>query len=134
MKKKINFISIFKGFKEKITLDTKFYLFTGVIPLVGISFLFYNIYKYNLYSFWKKEIYSIQEEKQIAKKLFPVLKYKNIEKFYDERSKEYKLIQEVYKNIVNHLKINLKVEVYVIKSDLVFFNILPNGSLFISDV
>jgi hypothetical protein len=135
MKKKINYLSLFKTFKEKITHETKFYLFTRIIPVVGVSYLVYNIYKYNFFSLlWKEHIYSIAEEKQIAKKIFPLLKYKNIENLYDEKSQEYKTIYDTYKRIVSHMKINLKVEVYVIKSDLIYLNLLPNGPLFISDV
>jgi hypothetical protein len=135
MNKKINYLSHFKNLKEKITNEAKFYLFTRIIPVVGVSYIFYNIYKYNIFTLlWKPHIYSIAEEKQISKKIFPLLKYRNIENLYDDNSPEYITIFETYKRIVSHMKINLKVEVYVIKSDLVYFNIIPNGPLFISDV
>lgn len=134
MKKRINPISIFKSYKNKIFHETKFYVLTGIIPVFGFCYMFYNIYTYKLYNIWKENIFTINEEKQIAKKIYPVLKYKNIEKIYNENSDEHQYILSIYKKIITYLKFNMKSEVFLIKSDLLFLNILSTGSLFISDV
>jgi hypothetical protein len=134
MKKKFNVINVFRLYKENATLNVKFYFLTKLIPVAGISYVLYNCYTYNFFNFWKTNIFSVQEEKQIAKKIYPILKYKNIENIYDDKTEEYKIINDVYKSIIKHLKINLKNEIFLIKSDLNFLYLLSNGSLFISDV
>ena len=77
---------------------------------------------------------SLSEEKQIAKKLYPLIKFRYVDRTYDENTNEYKLISRLYKIIVDTFKFNLKTEVFVIKSDLLSLFMLPTGSMFISDV
>lgn len=134
MKKKFNISNLFKIYKENVTFNLKFYFLTKLVPFAGISYVLYNCYTYNFFSFWKTHVFSVQEEKQISKKIFPLLKYKNIENIYDDKSSEHKVINDIYKSIIKHMKINLKHEIFLIKSDLNFLYLLSNGSLFISDV
>jgi hypothetical protein len=134
MKKKINVISIFRNFKDSFSNNLKYVFFTRILPFTLTSYFLYEIYTYKLYSLlFKDKIFTVQEEKQIAKKLFPILKYKNIEKLYSTESVESKRISYIYTSLINYLKMNLKSETFVIKSDLIYLHILHNGSLFISD-
>lgn len=135
---KTNFWSNFKSIKDKYTNEFSFNLITKVLPISLISFVSYYVYRYELYNMFRKEkrifTFTKAEEKQIAKKLGMLLKYKNIEKLYEEKDKEVVLTSRIYSLILSTLKLNYKKEVYVIKSDLIFLNVLSTGSLFVSDV
>jgi hypothetical protein len=136
--KKFNFFNIFKNVKERVKKEAKFILFTKILPVVLVSYGLYNIKKYQLYKIFspntRETTFTKAEEKQIAKKLWMILKYKNIEKIYEEDTLEHKLIHNIYTFLINNLKLNFKQEVFVIGTDLTFLTILPTGSLFISDV
>jgi hypothetical protein len=129
----MNIITHFRKFKDNIFSNTKFYILTMVVPISGLVFSFHKIYKYKLYNFTRDSVFSSYEEKQIAKKLYPIIKYKNIEKTYESDTQEVELLSKLYANYISYLKLNLKSEIVLIKSDLIFLYILSTGSAFISD-
>jgi len=131
--KNFNPINIFNKTKEKLKGQIKLTFFTKIIPIGVFTYFVYNIYKYKLYSF-KDCCFELSQEKQIAKKLYPILKYKFIENYYDEDHPEVLFIKSVYEILIKLFKLNLKSEVFLIKSDLQFIYILPTGTLFITDV
>lgn len=130
--KKINVLGILKKSKDNILQEFKYHFFTKFVPAFLLSYGLYNVYKYKLYKF-HKFIFTISEEKLISKKIYPILKFKNIENLYDEESREHEIVSMFYKILIKYLQLNLKDETFVIKSDLMFLNILSTGSLFISD-
>jgi hypothetical protein len=130
--KNFNVFQYFKKFKEKVKFELK-YLIWRIVPITGFSIAVYHIYNYKLYKF-NDYVLSLSEEKQIAKKLYPLIKFRYVDRTYDENTNEYKLISRLYKIIVDTFKFNLKTEVFVIKSDLLSLFMLPTGSMFISDV
>lgn len=131
--KNFNLLNYFKVIKAKVKNEIKFTLFTKIIPIGFVFYAAYNIYKYKLYSF-KEFCFELSEEKQISKKIYPLLKYKYIENFYDEQNNDVILIKSIYENLIALFKLNLKPEIFLVKSDLQFFFTLPSGTLFISDV
>jgi hypothetical protein len=131
--KNFNPLNFLSKIKDRFKSEIKFTLFTKIVPLGIIIYISYNIYKYKLYSF-KDCCFELAEEKQIGKKLYPILKYKFIENYYEEDNPEVTFIKSIYETLVKIFKLNLKAEVFLIKSDLQFFYILPTGSLFITDV
>ena len=131
----MNVLSQLKILKEKFTHNTKFMLLTGILPIAGLIYFTHTIYKYKIYKFYLgQNIFSNFEEKQIGKKLYPILKYKNIENFYEKNSSENETISRLYEIYVKQLKLNVKPEIFLIKSDVIFFYVLPTGSAFLSDV
>lgn len=94
---------------------------------------FYFSYQYIVNIDNKDRVFSNSEEKTIAKKLAPVLKYKLIEKTYSKSSIEYQIIFNLYSSIIKELNLHLVPEVFVFESDNCFLHVLANGSLFISD-
>jgi hypothetical protein len=130
---KFNPIKFLKIFKENIKIEIKFNLFSKIIIFGFSSFCFFNIMKYKLYSF-SDFCFDLPEEKQIAKKIYPLIKYKFIESYYDEENQDVILLNLLYQNLIKILKLNLKPEIFLIKSDLCFIHTLSTGSFFISDV
>lgn len=131
----MNFLSQLKILKEKISHNSKFLLLTGILPIAGLLYFTHAIYKYKLYKFYSREnIFSNFEEKQIGKKIYPILKYRNIEKLYEANNTENQILTRLYEIYIKQLKLNLKAEIFLIKSDIVFFYVLPTGSSFVSDV
>jgi hypothetical protein len=132
--KKFNPFNMFHKIKDKFKSEIKFTLFSKIIPIGVFTYSLYYIFKYKLYSF-KECCYELSEEKQIGKKLYPILKYKFIENYYDDENNfDVSQIKLIYETLIKIFRLNLKAEVFIIKSDLQFFYILPTGSLFISDV
>lgn len=131
--KKINVLNIFKSTKEKLKFELKYTFFSKFLPFIGVIGLTYYIYKYKLYQF-KEYVFTLSEEKLISKKIYPLIRYKYIEKLYDEDMKEYIIVSKLYEGIIKHLKMNIKSEVSLVKSDLIFLYILPTGNLIVSDV
>jgi hypothetical protein len=129
---KMNYLKIIQNGKQKVLSELRYHFLTKIIPTVAVSYCVYIIFKYKLYNF-SKFPFSIQEEKLIGKKLYPILKFKNIDKMYELDDIEYNNLKTIYTNILKNLKLNLKNEVFLIKSDLCFLYILPTGSLFMSD-
>jgi hypothetical protein len=130
--KNFNVFKIFKNLKEKAKFEIK-YLILRIVPITAFSITIYHIYTYKLYKFGDY-VLSLSEEKQVAKKIYPLIKFKYVDRLYEENSNEYKFISRLYKTIVDNLKINLKSEVFLFKSDLLTLNLLPTGSMFMSDV
>jgi hypothetical protein len=130
---KFNPIKFLKIFKEKIKIQVKFNLYSKIILIGFSSFCLLTILKYKLYSF-SDFCFDLPEEKQIAKKLYPLIKYKYIESYYDEENEDVILLDLLYQNLIKIFKLNFKPEIFLIKSDLCFIYTLSTGSFFISDV
>ena len=131
----MNVLSQFKILKEKFTHNSKLILFTAIFPLVGLVYFTHNVYKFKLYKYFTGEnVFNNFEEKQIGKKIYPVIKYKNIENLYEKNFTENEIIASLYDILIKRLKLNLKPEIFLIKSDVIFFYVLPTGSSFVSDV
>jgi hypothetical protein len=130
---KFNYFKYFRKIKESLANEFKYLLFWKVLPVASLGCGLYYILKYKLYQF-NTFVFTQSEEKTIAKKLYPLFKYRYIDKAYGEDSKEFKAIQSLYKLLIDFMKLNLKQEAFVFKSDLLSLFILPTGNLFISDV
>lgn len=126
-------LNLLNLFKDKIKYEFKLGIFTKFIPVGIFSFALYNIYKYRLYRFGDCCFESL-EEKQISKKLYPLLKYKYIQNYYDEDHEDVKLLKRIYETLIKIFKLNLKAEIYLTKTDLQFFYLLPTGTIYLSDV
>jgi len=140
MKKKFNIRTFFFQTKEAIITNIKLNLLTIYLPVFTTAYISHYIYKYKLYNF-SKEVFSKNEgknnsniERQIGKKLYPLLKFKYIEDLYPTDSIEQTIIKSIYNKLITKSNTNLKDQVNIIKSDLLILTILPTGSLFISDV
>lgn len=138
--------------KNKLIDNIKIQAFYKIIPLTFLGYGLFIAIKYKdlILKNPKKLItdkfsFDYKQESNISKKLYPLIKYKNINKLYSEYSHEYILIKALYSFIINFYilekfsnglykkTIKLKDEVFLIKSDKYLFNILPNGVMLISD-
>ena len=118
----MNVFSQLKILKEKISHNSKFIVFTAIFPLIGLVYFTHTIYKFKLFKYFTGEnVFNNFEEKQIGKKIYPIMKYKNIEKIYENNFNENQIITRVYDILMKKLKLNLKPEIFLIKSDVIFF-------------
>jgi len=73
-------------------------------------------------------------EKNIGKKIYPLIKYKFVDRTYKTNSFELESISKIYGILLKQMKLNFKNEVIIVQSDLPFNYILPSGTMFMSDV
>lgn len=121
--------------KNLITTFVNYHMFKIILPLGSVIYLGYLGYKYNRIFFIKNGLlYNKLEENIISKKLTTLMKFKNIENLYDKNSKEVKILTSLYSSLIKELKLKqIRPDVYLFKSDDYICQIVPNGSLFISD-
>lgn len=112
--------------------------YSKIFPLVLILSISYGTVKYKKaikYFFFKNEsgFFSSEEQKTISKKISPLIKFKNIEKLYSQSSIHVLILNEIIILLKKDFNIKTKPQVYLIKSDIFYMNILSNGVLIITD-
>lgn len=112
--------------------------YSKLLPLVLILSISYGTVKYKKgikYFFFKNEsgFFSSEEQKTISKKISPLIKFKNIEKLYSQSSIHVLILNEILILLKKDFNIKTKPQVFLIKSDIFYMNILSNGVLIITD-
>lgn len=109
------------------------------LPIAGLSYFVYFVYSRGYFQYFHE--FSVNEgnfylfsEKNIARIIAPLIKYRHIESLYPNFHRKTQSVLEIYQNLIKAIDLNLSPEVSVVRSDLLFLNILPNGHLIISDV
>jgi hypothetical protein len=127
-------MKIWAEFKREI-IKEKTYFLTRVLPIGLGIYLGYYVYVNNVYNYFRE--FPLSSEKKIGKIISPLIKYKNIEMLYKENHPLYKRIKKLLNKISNIKELdlgNLSSNIFLIKSDLLFLHVLPNGDIYTSDV
>lgn len=126
------FTKIHKFIKSRVT-DSSKYIVVTLLPVGIIGSAGFYFYRYGSLFSRLELMLNADEERMIAKRLFPIFKYRLIDMLYDSNSRESIILAKVYDFVNKHMKAKLKAEVYLYESDKFNLAVLPNGPLFMSD-